>query len=71
MAPPPNGMHELVEQLETLEQSANLSASIDDVQKTIDLLTAARAKVANGESSCRVLRSTTANLACQTLRPHH
>jgi hypothetical protein len=55
MAPPPNGMHELLEQLETLEQSANLSASIDDVQKTIDLLTAARARVANGKSSNRVL----------------
>jgi hypothetical protein len=48
MAPPPNGMHELLEQLETLEKTANLSASIDDVQNAIDLLTAARAKIANG-----------------------
>jgi len=52
--PPPNGMHELLEQLETLESTANLSASIDDVQKTIDLLTAARAKIANSGFPCRV-----------------
>jgi hypothetical protein len=55
MAPPPNGMQELLEQLETLEKTANLSASIDDVQKTIDLLTAARARIANGKCPYRVL----------------
>ena len=52
---PPNGMHELLEQLDTLEKTANLSASIDHVQKTIDLLTAARAKVASGGFLARVL----------------
>ncbi|RAR10278.1 zinc ion binding protein [Stemphylium lycopersici] len=39
-------MDDLREQVELLESSANLSASIEDVQKTIDMLTAARAKVA-------------------------
>ncbi|KAA8612618.1 regulator of gluconeogenesis protein [Pyrenophora tritici-repentis] len=39
-------MDDLREQIELLESSANLSTSIDDVQKTIDLLTAARAKIA-------------------------
>lgn len=47
--PPPTssgGMHELLEQLETLEKSANLRSSINDVQNAIDLLTAARANIA-------------------------
>ena len=44
-------MHELLEQLETLEKKANLSASIDHVQDAIDLLTAARAKIAADSQS--------------------
>ncbi|KAF2638335.1 hypothetical protein P280DRAFT_405161 [Massarina eburnea CBS 473.64] len=39
-------MQELLEQLETLEKTANLAASIDHVQEAIDMLTAARAKIA-------------------------
>ncbi|KAH7394538.1 CTLH/CRA C-terminal to lish motif domain-containing protein [Pyrenochaeta sp. MPI-SDFR-AT-0127] len=39
-------MDDLREQVELLESSANLSTSIADVQKAIDLLTAARAKIA-------------------------
>ncbi|KAG9188370.1 hypothetical protein G6011_02293 [Alternaria panax] len=39
-------MDDLREHVELLESSANLSASIDHVQKTIDMLTAARAKIA-------------------------
>lgn len=39
-------MDDLREQVELLEKSANLSASIDHVQKAIDMLTAARAKIA-------------------------
>ncbi|KAF2246600.1 hypothetical protein BU26DRAFT_521053 [Trematosphaeria pertusa] len=46
MAPPPNGMQELMEQVELFEKTANLSASINDVHNTIDLLTTARAKIA-------------------------
>jgi hypothetical protein len=42
-------MDDLREQIELLERSANLSSSIDHVQKTIDMLTAARAKIAAGE----------------------
>ena len=45
---PPTGMHELLEQLDVLEQTANLSQSINDVQSVIDLLTAARDKIAAG-----------------------
>lgn len=45
-------MDDLREQVELLENSANLSASIDHVQKTIDMLTAARAKIAAGECPC-------------------
>jgi hypothetical protein len=41
-------MDDLREQVELLESSANLSASISDVQKAIDQLTAARAKIAAG-----------------------
>ena len=41
-------MHELLEQLDVLEKSANLSASIHDVQNVIELLTAARDKIAAG-----------------------
>ncbi|KAF2114723.1 CTLH/CRA C-terminal to lish motif domain-containing protein [Lophiotrema nucula] len=40
-------MDDLREQIELLEGSANLSATIGDVQSAIDLLTAARAKIAN------------------------
>jgi hypothetical protein len=46
-------MDELMEQVELLESSANLSASINDVQKAIDMLTAARAKIAAGECADR------------------
>jgi hypothetical protein len=45
----PLTMDDLREQVELLESSANLSNSINDVQKAIDLLTAARAKMAAGE----------------------
>lgn len=41
-------MDDLKEQIELLESSDNLSASINDVQKAIDLLVAARAKIAAG-----------------------
>jgi hypothetical protein len=41
-------MDDLREQVELLESSANLAASISDVQKAIDQLTAARAKIAAG-----------------------
>lgn len=48
-------MDDLREQVELLEGSANLSTSIADVQKALDLLTAARAKIAAGECvSCGV-----------------
>ncbi|KAL6705982.1 hypothetical protein ACN47E_006261 [Coniothyrium glycines] len=39
-------MDDLREQVELLEDSANLATSIDHVQKAIDMLTAARAKIA-------------------------
>ncbi|CAN9118287.1 unnamed protein product [Alternaria alternata] len=39
-------MDDLREQVELLESSANLSTSIDHVQRAIDMLTAARAKIA-------------------------
>lgn len=39
-------MDDLREQVELLESSANLSTSIDDVQRAIDMLTAARAQIA-------------------------
>lgn len=41
-------MDDLREQIELLESSANLSTSIGDVQKAIDMLTAAREKIAAG-----------------------
>jgi hypothetical protein len=41
-------MDDLREQVELLESSANLSTSISDVQKAIDQLVAARAKIAAG-----------------------
>jgi len=41
-------MDDLREQVELLESSANLATSISDVQKAIDQLTAARAKIAAG-----------------------
>jgi hypothetical protein len=44
-------MDDLKEQIELLESNDNLSASIGHVQKAIDLLTAARAKIAAGPSS--------------------
>jgi hypothetical protein len=53
--PPPTGMLELLEQLDVLEQSANLSASIHDVQNAIDLLTAARDRIAAGVHACRAV----------------
>lgn len=37
-----------MEQVELFEKTANLSASINDVHNTIDLLTTARAKIAAG-----------------------
>ena len=60
MAPPSNaGMRELLDQLDVLEQSANLSASINHVQSVIDQLTAARETITAGVFPC---------CACQ-LRP--
>jgi hypothetical protein len=47
-------MDDLREQIELLESSANLSNSIDDVQKAIDMLTAAREKIAAGMLGHRV-----------------
>ena len=47
-------MDDLREQIELLESSANLSTSIDDVQKAIDMLTAAREKIAAGMITYRV-----------------
>jgi hypothetical protein len=47
-------MDDLREQIELLERSANLSTSIDDVQKAIDMLTAAREKIAAGGLLYRV-----------------
>jgi hypothetical protein len=44
-------MDDLREQVELLESSANLSTSIDHVQRAIDMLTAARAKIAAGRNS--------------------
>lgn len=44
-------MDDLRDQIELLESSANLSASIGDVQKAIDMLTAAREKIAAGLSA--------------------
>jgi E3 ubiquitin-protein transferase RMND5 len=43
-------MDDLKEQIELLESKANLSASIQDIQNAIDLLTAARAKIAAGKN---------------------
>jgi translation initiation factor 2B subunit (eIF-2B alpha/beta/delta family) len=48
-------MDDLREQIELLESSANLSTSIDDVQKAIDMLIAAREKIAAGRSAYRVI----------------
>jgi hypothetical protein len=42
-------MDDLREQVELLDSSANLSTSINDIQKAIDQLTAARAKIAAGK----------------------
>lgn len=44
----PPAMDDLREQVELLESSANLSTSISDVQRAIDQLVAARAKIAAG-----------------------
>lgn len=41
-------MDDLREQIESLESSANLSASIGDFQNAIDMLTAAREEIAAG-----------------------
>lgn len=46
-------MDDLREQIELFESSANLSASIDNVQRAIDMLAAAREKIAAGTSACR------------------
>lgn len=54
-------MDDLREQIEALEKSANLSTSISHVQETIDLLVAARAKIAAGEHPCRVLGGSSSN----------
>jgi hypothetical protein len=43
-------MDEFKEQIEYLENSANLSTSIQDVQTVIDQLTAMRATIAAGSS---------------------
>lgn len=47
-------MDDLREQIELLESSANLSASIGDFQKAIDMLTAARGEIAAGLFAYRV-----------------
>jgi hypothetical protein len=44
-------MDDLREQVELLESSANLSTSIEHVQRALDMLTAARAKIAAGRNS--------------------
>ncbi len=41
-------MDDLLEQVELLESIANLSTSINDVQRAIDMLTAARDMIAAG-----------------------
>ena len=41
-------MDDLQQQLEKLESKANLSASVADIQRTIDHLVEARAKIAAG-----------------------
>ncbi len=41
-------MEDLGEQVELLESNANLSGSIEQIQNAIDMLTAARAKIAAG-----------------------
>lgn len=61
-------MDDLREQVELLESSANLSTSIDDVQRAIDMLTAARAKIAAGEAFVNNLAVDPANLRNQTPR---
>lgn len=61
-------MDDLREQVELLESSANLSTSIDDVQKAIDMLTAARAKIAAGADSVKNLAVDPANLHDQMRR---
>lgn len=48
-----SAMDDLREQIELFESSANLSASIDNVQRAIDMLAAAREKIAAGTSACR------------------
>lgn len=40
-------MDELMQQMDHLERTANLSASIQDVERAIDLLNDARAKIAS------------------------
>lgn len=54
-------MDDLREQVELLESSANLSASIDHVQRAIDMLTAARATIAAGESAPTALETDAAD----------
>lgn len=55
--PPTAAMDDLREQIELLESSANLSASIDHVQKAINMLTAAREKIAAGRFAYRVTQT--------------
>lgn len=56
-----------MEQIEHLESSANLSTSIHDVQKAIDLLAAARSKIAAGRTCIsRLLQSFKAHGGLQT-----
>ena len=48
-------MDDLRDHIDQLEASANLATAIEDVQKVIDQLTAARAKIAAGDSAPVVL----------------
>jgi hypothetical protein len=54
-------MDDLREQIELLESSANLSTSIDHVQKAIDMLTAARANIAAGKNPISTIAVDPAN----------
>jgi hypothetical protein len=57
-------MDDLREQIELLESSANLSATIGDFQNAIDMLTAARDEIAAGLSAYRV----TCKYGCSYMR---
>lgn len=45
-----HGMDALLEELERLSEGGNLSRSVDDVQKTIDLLVKARESISTSQS---------------------